>query len=191
MRYLGRTTPRLLPAAGLAILLVGAPLAGQDAPPPMQQEALPDSIQEMIQEFQELEQRLGQLQQQALAESQELQERQVELQGLVQQVMQEIDPEFESRIERLQALEREAMAAQEAQDAETLQALIAEAQSLQADLQQTQERAMENPEVQSELEVFQTAMMDEMTKHDPEAPELLERLEELAERLTNSRGAVG
>lgn len=190
MRNPGRALARLFPAAPLAALLAAAPVAAQDAPPTMQQQ-VPDSIQELIVEFQELEQRLGALQQQALAGNEELQEQQLELRQLVQQVMHEIDPQFEARVERLQALEQEAMAAQEAQDMETLQQLIGEAQTLQAGLQETQEEAMESPQVQQELEVFQAAMLDEMTRHDPEAPELIERLEELAEQISEGAAALG
>ncbi|NIP59519.1 MAG: hypothetical protein GWM92_10845, partial [Gemmatimonadetes bacterium] len=64
--------------AVLSVLLAAGGLQAQQGAPPVPapqgqaQPQMPDSVREMIQEFQELQQRLGELQQQALDQNEEL-----------------------------------------------------------------------------------------------------------------------
>jgi predicted sugar kinase len=150
---------------------------------PPQQE-IPDSVQRLMDEFQETEARFSALQNQVIQGNSGLQSRQQEIGIMVNDAMREIDPRAESRIERLQALEQEAMAAQQEQDMATFQALMLEAQELQTALRATQEEALEREEVQDAIETFQADVLAAMSELDPEAETMLERLQELAERIT-------
>jgi len=182
------TTPALfirgIGAAVLGLALVTAPLSAQQMPQQQQQQQqMPPEMQEMVEEFQEKQQRLQALSQQALSENPELMEAQVALEEKVEEAMRAIEPETDQLIERLQAMQAEAQAAQEAEDMERLQGLMTEAQSMNERLQVAQTQALEQDEIQQAIEEFQDDMMDEMLAIDPEAEELQERVEELGAQL--------
>jgi hypothetical protein len=175
----------LAPGAAAALSLafvLAVPAAAQQMMPPQQE--IPDSVQRLMDEFQETEARFSALQNQVIQGNSGLQSRQQEIGIMVNDAMREIDPRAESRIERLQALEQEAMAAQQEQDMATFQALMLEAQELQTALRATQEEALEREEVQDAIETFQADVLAAMSELDPEAETMLERLQELAERIT-------
>jgi alkylhydroperoxidase/carboxymuconolactone decarboxylase family protein YurZ len=165
-----RTLTTRLPSVFLALALMAAPALAQQLPggaPTLPQE-LPEEVQELLSEAQE---------------SPDLQARQADLQELVDSTMRALEPEFDRFIERLGQLEQEAMAAQQSQDGERLQALMTEAQSVSGRLQAAQAQAMETPEIRDEMEAYEETLIDEMTRVDPETPQLLARMEELAEEL--------
>lgn len=181
--------PRRFIAVPAFIFLFSAlPLTAQEPPVPPPQQQLPDSVQEMLAEYQQKQQQIQALQIQALEGSEELQVRQGAVQATVQAAMLEVDPEFEARVDRLQALEGEAMAAQQAQDMAKLQSLMDEAEEIQTRLRLAQETALERPDVKEEVETFQEELVEEMAKHDPQAPQLWAELQELEERLEAAIG---
>jgi predicted nucleic acid-binding Zn-ribbon protein len=180
-----RTLTTRLPSVFLALALMAAPALAQQLPggaPTLPQE-LPEEVQELLSEAQETQERLADIHEKALAESPDLQARQADLQELVDSTMRALEPEFDRFIERLGQLEQEAMAAQQSQDGERLQALMTEAQSVSGRLQAAQAQAMETPEIRDEMEAYEETLIDEMTRVDPETPQLLARMEELAEEL--------
>lgn len=187
MQNIGALMGRLTITA-MAALLVAAPLNAQEppvTPPPqqMQQPQLPDSVQDMMDEYQELNQEVGMLQEQAIAGSEDLQTRRDSLDELIMGVITRVEPEFEALIERLNELEQEAQAAQQQQDMETLQALMNEGQAIQERLQGAQDQALESEEVEEQMNEFQEHLIAEMTEYDEDVPQKIERLEDLAERL--------
>lgn len=166
-----------------AALLVGAPALAQEPPVPPQQQ-LPDSVQEMLQEFQETQERFTQLQNRAIQENPGLQEKQEELNVMVREAVVDINPEAQAQMERLETLEGEFMAAQQRGDGEAVQALILEAQQLQGALESAQAQALERDDIQEAVDIFQADLMVAMTELDPEAEGILERLQDLAERIS-------
>lgn len=187
-----------LTITAMAALLVAAPLNAQEPPPvtpppqqQMQQPQLPDSVQDMMDEYQELNEEVGMLQEQAIAGSEELQERRDALDELIMGKITGIEPEFEALIERLNELEQEAQAAQQQQDMETLQALMNEGQAIQERLQGAQNEALESEEVEEHMNEFQDHLIAEMTEYDEDVPEKIERLEDLAERLNAALEEIG
>lgn len=164
-------------------LLMPAPVQAQTPTqqPPTQQ--LPDSVQELMDEFQEKQARLQEVQIQALEESDELQEEQAELQEKVETAMTEIDPQFEERIERMEEIRAEAAEAQGAEDEEAMASLVTEAQQLQASMAQTRDQALGREDIQAEISTFQDKLLEEMVRLDPEVETVIERLEELAAQL--------
>lgn len=179
VRHLVVTLCTLASLAGAAQAQQPMPVPGGEAPG----QQLPDSLQEMLQEAQATQERLQGLQEQALAENEALQEQQAELREMVDAAMREAEPRFDDHIQRMEELEQEALAAQQSQDGERLQDLMAEAQSLSMTLQAAQSRAMQAPGVQEEIEAHQESLLEEMTRLDPETPQLIERLAELGETL--------
>jgi gas vesicle protein len=168
--------------AGAALLLVSAPLAAQQPMPPQQQQ-IPDSVQQMMAEFQEIQERMEALQDQAIAANESLQEQQASIQEQIESAIRAIEPDMDELMERMRAMEAEAQAAQEAQDMERLQEIMNEAQMVNGRLEQAQNQAFQQDEIQEAIQGFQEDLMAEMTEIDPEAEQMLERMEDLAQRL--------
>jgi hypothetical protein len=182
VRPIGFPLPLGAVAALALAFVLAVPAAAQQMTPPRPE--LPDSVQRLLEEFQDTEARFSALQEQVIQGSTELQSRQQEIGLMVNEAIREVDPQAEAHIQRLQALEQEAMAAQQEDDMAAFQALLVEAQELQVALQTAQEQALEREDVQEAIEAFQTDVLAAMTEVDPEAEGMLERLQDLAERLS-------
>lgn len=164
-----------------AVFAVGTPAFGQTPAPQMPQ--VPDSIQEMIQEAQQLQQRLAGIQQAAIEKNPELAERQQQLSDLVESTMVELDADIEKKADRLGELQQEAQAASQSGDQAALQKLMQEGGEIQQQLQLVQQQALESPAVQEQVEAYQSELLSEMKDVDAETETLIEQLTELAERL--------
>ena len=167
--------------AFLLTMLIASPAVAQD-PNPTQD--VPDSNEALFTEYQQLQGRLGQLQVQAIQENGELETRRTEIDEMLMAAMIEINPETEAHIARLEVLSEEAIVAQQAQNVEALQPLMAEAMGLRSELENAQAQAIELEHVQAEIQSFETDLMAKTVEIDPEATELLTRMEELAELLS-------
>lgn len=165
-------------ALAAAALLTHAPAHAQT-----QTQQLPDSIRELVEEFQQKQARLQEVQVRALEGSEELQQEQAELGEKVEAAMAEIDPGYEQRIERLEEIRVEAQEAQAGEDQEAISSLVTEAQELQARIVETRDQALEREAIQTDISDFQEKLLEEMIRLDPEVETVVERLEELAERL--------
>lgn len=150
------------------------------APPALaaQQQELPAEAQALVVEMQELQVQLGPVQQQALSDA-ELQAAQQELGEKVRTAMTEADPEMPVRMARLTALQAQAQEARAAQDQERMAAIVTEAQQIEQSLQAAQQQAIERPEIESELQAFQSRLEQKMVELDPETAPLLERMREI------------
>lgn len=171
--------PRAGVAGLLFVVLGSAPLTAQDttAPP------VPDSVQAMVSEFQQLNTRLQQTQMQALQGSAELQSEQQELQESIRSAVVETDPAMEAKIDSLPELQQAAMAAQQAGDTARIQTIMAKGRRIQAQVQQAQQDVMEQEELAQEVEAFQERLMTAMEEIDPEIGTVVDRLETLSARL--------
>ncbi|CAN5662527.1 hypothetical protein BH23GEM11_BH23GEM11_02940 [soil metagenome] len=176
--------------ASAAALLFTVPVAAQEPPTPpvMQQQQFPPEVQEMIIELEETQEKLGELQDRALAGSESLQAEQVRIQGVVEAALRVVEPEYESLVTRFGELQQEAAAAQQAEDMAAFQAVMTEAERLQMRLQMAQAQAFERDEVDSAVTEYREQLLEEMERLDPEAPRMMERIEELAERLEEILG---
>ena len=167
--------------AFLLTMLIASPAVAQD-PNPTQD--VPDPNEALFTEYQQLQGRLGQLQVQAIQENGELETRRTEIDEMLMAAMIEINPETEAHIARLEVLSEEAIVAQQAQNVEALQPLMAEAMGLRSELEDAQAQAIELEHVQVEIQSFETDLMAKAVEIDPEATELLTRMQELAELLS-------
>lgn len=173
--------------AVLSLAALGAPAAGQTptpAPQPQgQQPQIPDSVRTMIQEFQQLQQRLNSLQQQALQQNEELQAEQEALQETVEDAMVQVDSSVEESMTRMEELRTEMQEAREAENQQQMMALSQEAGQLRGRLQSAQSAVMQRPAVQEEIQSFQDNLLDEMIAINPEAEDLVDELETLSQQL--------
>lgn len=167
--------------AGLAglVLLLSAPLAAQATPPP----AMPDSVQALLSEFQQLQAHLQQTQMEAIQADSALEAEQQALQERVEEAIVEMDPALGAKIDSLPGLQQAAMAAQQSGDTTEIRNLMATGQRIQASIQQAQQQVVQQEEVAQEIEVFQEQLLTAMEEVDPEIRTVVERLDELTERL--------
>lgn len=156
------------------------PAAEAEAPQQQQQQQQMDpEAMALMGEAQELQQQLAPIQEEAMqdealaAQLQELQER-------VQAAMRDENPEL---LERMDELEADFMAAQESGDQERVQEVGMEAQTVQSELQALQSAVLEDPELSASVQAFEDAQRERMIEIDPEAGELIDRLDEIFEEL--------
>ncbi len=128
-------------------------------------------------EIQELQQRLMQIQQQAVENNPQLQDQAEELESLVMRTMEDAGFDPEGGIARLEQIQADFQ--DESISDEERQGMMQEAQEIQADLQQGQQMALQDQEVIEAQEAFEENLMDAMRAEDPDTDELLARFEEL------------
>ncbi len=168
-----------------ATLLFALPGVAQG--PPMAQQ-FPPEVQAMLDELDETQDRLEELQGRALAGSEALQAEQSRIQELVESTLRIVEPEYEALVTRFGELQQEAASAQQAEDMAAFQNVMNEAQTIQMRLQTAQVQAFERDDVDAAVSTYRERLVDEMTKLDPEAPQLMDRMEELVERLEGIMG---
>ena len=172
MQKMNRTV--LLAFAALAL---PAAAAAQTAPAPAQPAPQQPASSPQA-EIQQIQQRLGQLQQQALADS-AVKAAEATFGAELMAAMQRLDPTTQAKIARGEALNQEVQAAQAASDNAKLTALATEAQGLQAFFNDLRPRALATPEMQEKRRVFLAVLLARMNQIDPQAQALVTRLETL------------
>lgn len=172
--------PRSVAALLVFLPLIVVPVSAQQAP--LQEP--PPEVQQMMAEYQEIQQRYSQIQTQAFMASTEMQERQVEINDLVVEAFFSAYPQAEAQIARLDAIQAEAMAAQDSRNVELLGQLMGEAGMLQEQLQSQQELVLESEGVKPHIDSFEADLMALMVNIDPEAQQMRTRLDELSALLT-------
>ena len=166
---------KLLRTAFITATLAVAPslAAGQDAAATSAAPAAA-SAPAAPSEAQQIQQRLGQVQQQAMQDA--------ALQAAFAEIntaLEAADPEFKTLSDRARTLKADVATAQAASDNARLHQLAAEAKQLQTNLPAARARATQNPAVQEKVVAFRTALAEKMQQIDPEIPALLTRLGEL------------
>jgi hypothetical protein len=153
--------------------------AQQPVPEPMNVRPAPDSLQAMMAEYQDKARIYTAIYNEAFAANEDLQMQETAINDLIMAAMIESHPDTEGQMARLDVIETEAFAAQQAQDMDTLGRLIAEANNLQAELRGAQELVLQREDVQSRIESFETSLSVAMVAINPEANVLRVRLDEL------------
>lgn len=151
---------------------------GQEQPV-MPEQGMDQESMATMQELQQIQQQLQPIQQQAL-QDEELATQLTSLQDRIEAAMREEDSDAVDRMESLQA---EMASAQEAGDQERLQTLMMEGQAIQQEMQALQASVMERPGIRQAADEFEAASRARMIEIDPEAQQLLDRMDELIEDL--------
>ena len=182
-----RSFIRLTAFALLLALVPGAQLGAQEesqTPPPVpQQPQMPDSVRELMTEFQRTQQVLDSIQTRAVESNPELATQQQELQQTVQDAMIEMHPDLEPKMERMEEIQGQIQQAQQNQNRQKVQELVTEVRGIRQELQSAQAEAMEQEHVSQAIDEFRDDLMAAMTEVDPQVEQKLSRLDELAERL--------
>lgn len=171
--------------SGRATIMLSAALALAAAAPAAAQEAgQPDSAQlrEWVTEAQRIQQRLANVQQQVLADP-EIAEQRAEVAALVEEAVAEADPSLTTDLERARELEPQMAEAREAGDEERVQSLVAEARALEARIARAQQAALQDPDLSRIVLAFNERVEQRFVELEPEAPQMVERLQEIRARL--------
>ncbi|TVP58918.1 MAG: hypothetical protein EA351_02590 [Gemmatimonadales bacterium] len=150
------------------------PAMEQPAPQQGQQEMDPEMMALMM-EAQELQQRLAAIQDEAM-QDEALAAQLTSIQDEVEAGLREEAPELLAQMEEYEA---EYMAAQEAGDQERVQAIAMEAQQAQMEIQAAQQSVLSRPDIAESIDDFEEAQHARMIEIDPEAREILDRLDEI------------
>jgi chromosome segregation ATPase len=149
--------------------------------------AVPGSTSELAAlqaELAGIQAKLGPLQNQAMSDP-GLQEEFRSLEAAVEDAMLEWDSELPEHRKQLGALEERYRAAQESGNEEETKAIMAEGTSLNAKVQQARSRAMSNPDIVEKMSEFQDNVLARMAEIDPEAKDLIERANAIANQLSS------
>ncbi len=168
----------------LAALVLPSSLLAQQQPAPAPQAAQQPTqeVQAWFMELQQISGKLGEIQVRALQDP-ELQAAHNMLGTEVKAAMDKVDPGLAASVERVGALEQEAVKAQEAGDQAKLAQLAQEAQQIQTRFVNAQSTVLQQPELAAKVQAFQTRLEQRMIEIDPEARTLINRLRELETKL--------
>lgn len=181
-RLLMTRSMQLFVVALVALLLPTSLLAQQGSAPAAQAQQPTQEVQAWFMELQQISGKLGEIQVRALQDP-ELQAAQNMLGTEVKAAMDKVDPGLAASVERVGALEQEAMKAQQEGDQAKLAQLAQEAQQIQTRFVTAQSTVLEQPELAAKVEAFQTRLERRMIEVDPEARTLIQRLRELETKL--------
>lgn len=151
------------------------PEAGAEEGAPAPGDQMDPEMMELITEAQELEQRLAPIQQEAM-EDENLASQLDDLQDRVEAAMREENPELVDRMDQLQA---DFIAAQEAGDQERAQEIGTEAQTVQAEFQALQQSVLSRQDISDSIEAFEDEQRARMIEIDPEVVEIMDRMDEI------------
>jgi hypothetical protein len=169
------TRTALLAFAALA-LPVGA--AAQEAQPQPQAPASAAAPAAPQNEVQQIQQRIAALQQQAMQDP-SVKTAEATFEAELLAAMTAADPAVTQKAARAEAMKQEVEAARQAGDNARLQALATEAQQLQAYFNPLRQRVLQQPDIQQKRQAFLAVVFEKMTQLDPQAPTLVQRLQEL------------
>ena len=138
-------------------------------------QAMDPEIMALMMEAQQLRQELDPIQQEAMQDP-ALIRRMEQIQVRIERVMRDENPELFAQMDEFEARFN---AAQEAGDQERAQEIAMEAQGVQQELQSRQQAVLERPEILEPIEAFQEAQRARMIAIDPQAGEIMDRLDEI------------
>ena len=170
---------------GSLLLVVGLlTVATAQAQPPQGPQLSAEQIQQMQtlrQQGMQIQQKISQLQQQAIQGSPSLQQQSKELQDMGNAILKAQGIDVEKTIARLQELKGE-FGKEGATDAQK-KALQQEAMGIQQKLQQSQDAAMADPKLKQAATKMEKDLIAEMTKLDSTVPEMLKKLDSLDQQM--------
>jgi len=163
-----------------AALALGLPAMAitQEAAAADQQE-----VEGWLREMEQVHNQLESLQMQALQDPQ-LSRAQEQLGEDIRVAMERLDPAIQQRMARVEALEVEAVAAQQGNDVQKLQQLMQEAQQIQQHFMIVQQQVLEEPQIMAKVTDFQGQLERRMVEMNPQAQALISRFRELEGKLS-------
>lgn len=137
-------------------------------------------------ELQQIQQRLAEVQQQALEDNPGLEAQRDELEELVIRKMEEAGYDPDSSMETLENVQGQIQ--DESLSDEERQQMLQEAQQAQQDLQEAQQVAMQDDEVVEAQQAFQDDLMNAMRDIEPDTDEMIEDFQRIQEEMQGGMG---
>ncbi len=156
--------------------------APQAEPAPAMSPALQDTLRTLLVEAQQIQQRLAELQQQAITANQELSAERDSIETEIEASVVATDSQAAGRLARLKELETQFDSARAAQDTAKLQSVVMEAQALNQQVQQARLAAMQQDSIAARIGAFREKLLDGMRKIEPRTDSLIARVEAIAAR---------
>jgi chromosome segregation ATPase len=179
LHQVGRTGLLLLALAALPAA-AGAQQNPQATPPADPQ--LEQQVRGLMEQAQGLHERLEEIQAQALQDPQ-LRAAQEALGESIKTAMERIDPTLEHAVVRGQTLQTELAAAHRAGDQAKIARTEEQLQRIEQQFFAAQMQAIQQPELASRWQAFQTQLQNRMKRLDPEADDLIARFQEIQMQL--------
>lgn len=132
-------------------------------------------------ELQQIQQRLAEVQQEALEENAGLQAQREELEELVISKMEEAGYDPDASMETLENVQGQIQ--DESLSDEERQQMLQDAQQAQQDLQEAQQAAMQDDEVIEAQQAFQDDLMEAMREIEPDTDEMIEDFQRLQQEM--------
>ena len=173
-----KTTRLALLAAAALALPAAARAQTTPAPAPAPAPAAPAAAP--ADEAAQLRQKLGALQQQAMADP-SLAAARDSFNAVVNAAMARLDPQAPAKLARASAINAEIEAARAANDNAKLNTLATEAQGLQSYFTALRPRAMQDAQVQAARQVWLGRVLEKMKQIDPNAQQYVDRLTALSQ----------
>lgn len=170
-----KTTRLALLAAAALALPAAASAQTQPAPPPA-----PAPAAAPADEATQLRQKLGALQQQAMADP-ALKPAQDSFNTVVNAAMTRLDPQAATKLARVPTIATDIEAARAAGDNAKLNALATEATELRSYFNSLRPRAEADPAVQAAKQVWLARLLDRMKQIDPNTQQYVDRLTQLSQ----------
>ncbi|MEJ2186222.1 MAG: hypothetical protein P8Z36_09830 [Gemmatimonadota bacterium] len=150
---------------------------------PAMSPALQDTLRTLLVEAQQIQQRLANLQQQAIEANDALSAERDSIEQQIEATVVATDSQAAGRIARLKELEVQFDSARAAQDTAKLQSVVAEAQTLNQQVQQARMAAMQQDSIANRIDAFREKLLAGMRKIEPRTDSLIARVEAIAARL--------
>lgn len=178
----------------LRLLVLGAILATPSLGATQQadqSEAVPSAepdVEAWLTEYEGIHRQLQGIQQKAL-EDPDLTAAQIALGDQIRTAMEAEDPTIADHLKRAETLEVELQTAQQTGNAQRLEELLAEAQSIEEHFFTVQQVVVAKADIATAIGAFQTRLEQKMTEVDPTAPTLIARFKELELKLEQAMRA--
>lgn len=154
----------------------------QAEPAPAMSPALQDTLRTLLVEAQQIQQRLAELQQQAIDANQALSAERDSIETEIEATVVATDSQAAGRLARLKELETQFDSARAAQDTAKLQSVVMEAQALNQQVQQARLAAMQQDSIAARIDAFREKLLAGMRKIEPQTDSLIARVEAIAAR---------
>lgn len=140
-------------------------------------------------QLQQIQQRLAEVQQQALDENPGLQAQREELEELVMETMEAEGYDPDANMETLESVQGQIQ--DESLSDEERQQMLQEAQQAQQQLQEAQQVAMQNEDVVEAQQTFQEDLMSAMRELDSETDQLIEEFQRIRQEMQQNMQRQG
>ena len=136
----------------------------------------------LFQEYNQLNQQIQQLQQQAMNDE-KISQKGEALEKEINKAMLKNNPEIKKSLDKRDNIISQYQSAEQSGDQQKMQSLGQEFQSVSQIIQTEQQKVIQEPEIGSQLQEFETLVMQKMESINPETPQLMAKLEQLKNKL--------